>query len=118
MVTRCAQGGDIYNAFWAQNPDDYGGQDEMDFAWENFYAKYADPNYKENLYKSDQYQLDKLESAERWRKANDYKNTDAIIKWQDDHWLAKATWKISDGIYRILLIKIMPRFGLWIRIGQ
>lgn len=93
MVTRCAQGGDIYNAFWAQNPDDYGGQDEMDFAWENFYAKYADPNYKENLYKSDQYQLDKLESAERWRKANDYKNTDAIIKWQDDHWLAKATWK-------------------------
>lgn len=33
------------------------------------------------------------ESPERWRKANDYKNTDAIIKWQDDHWLAKATWK-------------------------
>lgn len=93
MVTRCAPGGDIYDAFWKQNPDDYGGQDEMDFAWENFYAKYADPNYKENLYKSDSYQLDKLESAERWRKANDYKNTDAIIKWQDDHWLAKATWK-------------------------
>lgn len=93
MVTRCAPGGDIYDAFWQQKPDDYGGQDEMDFAWENFYAKYADPNYKENLYKSDSYQLDKLESAERWRKANDYKNTDAIIKWQDDHWLAKATWK-------------------------
>lgn len=93
MVTRCAPGGDIYDAFWKQNPDNYGGQDEMDFAWENFYAKYADPNYKENLYKSDSYQLDKLESAERWRKANDYKNTDAIIKWQDDHWLAKATWK-------------------------
>lgn len=93
MVTRCAPGGDIYDAFWKQNPDDYGGQDEMDFVWENFYAKYADPNYKENLYKSDSYQLDKLESAERWRKANDYKNTDAIIKWQDDHWLAKATWK-------------------------
>lgn len=93
MVTRCAPGGDIYDAFWKQNPDDYGGQDEMDVAWENFYAKYADPNYKENLYKSDSYQLDKLESAERWRKANDYKNTDAIIKWQDDHWLAKATWK-------------------------
>lgn len=33
------------------------------------------------------------ESSYRWRKANDYKNTDAIIKWQDDHWLAKATWK-------------------------
>ena len=118
MVTRCAPGGDIYEAFWQQNPDDYGGQDEMNYMWETYYAAYADPDYKENLYKSDRYQLDKLESAERWRKANDYKNTDAIIKWQDDHWLAKATWKISDGIYHILLIKIMPRFGLWIRIGQ
>lgn len=93
MVTRCAPGGDIYEAFWQQNPDDYGGQDEMNYMWETCYAAYADPDYKENLYKSDRYQLDKLESAERWRKANDYKNTDAIIKWQDDHWLAKATWK-------------------------
>lgn len=88
-----AMGGDIYEVFWKQNPDDYGGRDVMEHDWEFYYAKYADPNYKENLYKSDQYQLDKLESAERWRKANDYKNTDAIIKWQDDHWLAKATWK-------------------------
>lgn len=93
MVTRCAPGGDIYEAFWQQNPDDYGGQDGMNYMWETYYAAYADPDYKENLYKSDRYQLDKLESAERWRKANDYKNTDAIIKWQDDHWLAKATWK-------------------------
>ena len=93
MVTRCAPGGDIYEVFWQQDPDDYGGKDVMEHDWELYYAKYADPNYKENLYKSDQYQLDKLESAERWRKANDYKNTDAIIKWQDDHWLAKATWK-------------------------
>lgn len=37
--------------------------------------------------------LDATKSADRWRKANDYKNTDAIVKWQDDHWLAKATWK-------------------------
>ena len=110
MVTRCAPGGDIYEVFWKQNPDDYGGRDVMEHDWEFYYAKYADPNYKENLYKSDQYQLDKLESAERWRKANDYKNTDAIIKWQDDHWL--------DGICRILLIIITPHFGLWIRIGQ
>lgn len=93
MVTRCAPGGDIYEVFWQQDPDDYGGRDVMEHDWEFYYAKYADPNYKENLYKSDSYQLDKLESAERWRKANDYKNTDAIIKWQDDHWLAKATWK-------------------------
>lgn len=93
MVTRCAPGGDIYEVFWKQDPADYGGIDEMKYDWEFYYGKYADPNYRENLYKSDSYQLDKLESAERWRKANDYKNTDAIIKWQDDHWLAKATWK-------------------------
>ena len=37
--------------------------------------------------------IDKYSSSNRWRKSNDYKNTDAIIKWQDDHWLAKATWK-------------------------
>ncbi|TCL39104.1 TonB-dependent receptor-like protein [Anaerospora hongkongensis] len=42
--------------------------------------------------------------ATRWRKNNDYKNTDAIIKWQDDHWLAKATWKkidrhLSEGLW-------------------
>lgn len=93
MVTRCAPGGDIYEVFWKQDPADYGGIDKMKYDWEFYYGKYADPNYRENLYKSDSYQLDKLESAERWRKANDYKNTDAIIKWQDDHWLAKATWK-------------------------
>jgi len=28
-----------------------------------------------------------------------YKNTDAILKWQDDHWLAKATWKQIDRHY-------------------
>lgn len=32
----------------------------------------------------------------RWRKNNDYKNTDAIIKWQDDHWLVKGSWKKID----------------------
>jgi vitamin B12 transporter len=33
---------------------------------------------------------------DRYRRNNDYKNTDAIIKWQDDHWVAKATWKKID----------------------
>lgn len=32
----------------------------------------------------------------RWRRNNDYKNTDAIIKWQDDHWLVKGGWKKID----------------------
>ncbi len=40
-----------------------------------------------------QAKVDELSTDNRWRKSNDYKNTDAIIKWQDDHWLAKATWK-------------------------
>ena len=26
-------------------------------------------------------------------KSNNYKNTDVILKWQDDHWFTKATWK-------------------------
>lgn len=46
--------------------------------------------------------------ATRWRKNNDYKNTDAIIKWQDDHWTAKATWKEID--------RHLP-WGLWTGIG-
>lgn len=29
----------------------------------------------------------------RRRKANDYKNMDIILKWQNEHWMAKATWK-------------------------
>ncbi len=36
------------------------------------------------------------EDDTRWRKNNDYKNTDAIIKWQDDHWLVKGGWKKID----------------------
>lgn len=34
------------------------------------------------------------DSAEpRWRRNNDYHNTDALLKWQDDHWFAKLTYK-------------------------
>ncbi len=36
------------------------------------------------------------EDSTRWRQNNDYKNTDAIIKWQDDHWLVKGSWKKID----------------------
>lgn len=92
MITRCAIGGDIYKAFWeTQSASDFGGMDEMIKYWNDYYGKYADPDYKKKLYK--ELLLNHLESADRWRKANDYKNTDAIMKWQDDHWLAKATWK-------------------------
>ncbi|TWH49159.1 TonB-dependent receptor [Sporomusa sp. KB1] len=45
---------------------------------------------------ADQAKKDQLGDGTRHRKYNDYKNTDAIIKWQDDHWTAKATWKEID----------------------
>ncbi len=41
-------------------------------------------------------QGEEIKDNDRWRKSNDYKNTDAILKWQDQHWLAKATWKEID----------------------
>lgn len=96
LAIRVSHGGDIYNVFWdatnpAQDPSSFGGLDSMQTYYYNNYGKYADPEYKNKLYKD--HGLDKLETSDRYRKANDYKNTDAIIKWQDDHWLAKATWK-------------------------
>lgn len=51
----------------------------------------------------------------RYRKANDYKNTDAIIKWQDDHWLAKLHGSRSSGIYRILRMLTGAIYHLRIR---
>ena len=32
----------------------------------------------------------------RYRMNNDYKNTDVIVKWQDDKWTAKFAWKEID----------------------
>ncbi|SEP35075.1 TonB-dependent receptor domain-containing protein [Propionispora vibrioides] len=29
----------------------------------------------------------------KWRKNNDYHNTDALLKWQDDNWFAKLTYQ-------------------------
>ena len=34
--------------------------------------------------------------AQRHRKYNDYKNTDMLIKWQNDDWMVKATYKQID----------------------
>lgn len=31
--------------------------------------------------------------VDRWRMNNDYQNTDALLKWQDDNWFAKLTYK-------------------------
>ncbi|WP_371378565.1 TonB-dependent receptor domain-containing protein [Sporomusa aerivorans] len=32
-------------------------------------------------------------TQDRHRLYNDYQNTDALLKWQDDNWFAKLTWK-------------------------
>lgn len=50
-------------------------------------------------YNRDKKSAEANQSADRWRKSNDYKNTDAILKWQDEHWFAKATWKEIDRHY-------------------
>lgn len=31
--------------------------------------------------------------GKRWRTNNQYHNTDALLKWQDDNWFAKLTWQ-------------------------
>ena len=46
-----------------------------------------------NIVAISQKQINPLKSAWRWRKYNDYKNTDVIAKWQNDHWTVKGTWK-------------------------
>lgn len=37
-----------------------------------------------------------LKDDERHRRYNDFKNTDALIKWQDDNWMIKGSWKKID----------------------
>lgn len=73
--------------------------------WEEEANKYLDRPDKINR---DFYGKRGIFSDTRWRKNNDYKNTDAIIKWQDDHWMAKATWKKID--------RHLP-WGLWTGTG-
>lgn len=37
-----------------------------------------------------------LKSSIRYRQNNDYQNSDALIKWQDEHWMVKGTFKHID----------------------
>lgn len=103
LSSRVLPGGDIYAAFWdfsnpAQDPSNFGGLEEMTKYYNATYGIYSDVDaLKKQLYKNRN--LDRLQSADRWRKSNDYKNTDAILKWQDEHWFAKATWKEIDRHY-------------------
>lgn len=63
--------------------------EKMNSMWNNnFYSLYLknENSLKDPAFKSDT----------RWRQNNDYKNTDALIKWQDDHWMVKGSWKKID----------------------
>ncbi len=55
-----------------------------------------DPDFKKTWWDEKLARNPGVADDERYRRNNDYKNTDAIIKWQDDHWVAKATWKKID----------------------
>uniref|UniRef100_UPI0035659AE9 TonB-dependent receptor n=1 Tax=Fusobacterium nucleatum TaxID=851 RepID=UPI0035659AE9 len=55
------------------------------------YAKQAENSIKQiEEYKK---RAEAVKEHYRRRKANDYKNMDIILKWQNEHWMAKATWK-------------------------
>ena len=55
------------------------------------YAKQAEYSIKQiEEYKK---RAEAIKEHYRRRKANDYKNMDIILKWQNEHWMAKATWK-------------------------
>lgn len=86
----------------------FGGNEEL----YNQEAKATLNNSKNAFLDATKYWINKKnklsEDSTRWRKNNDYKNTDAIIKWQDDHWTAKATWKKID--------RHLP-WGLWTGTG-
>lgn len=78
-----------------------GYRDANEFAIANFPASYAQYMLlvgMNSLTAAEQEKLkaEYMKDVTRWRKANDYKNTDILAKWQDDHWLAKVSWKQID----------------------
>ena len=41
-------------------------------------------------------ETDSADNPKRWRKYNDYKNTDLLLKWQNNDWMIKGTYKRVD----------------------
>ena len=83
------------------------GLDAKDIA--NYKAE-ADPETSPELAeynKTAKTYIDKLKEAKeakRWRKYNDYKNSSALIKWQNENWVAKGSWNridrhLPDGLW-------------------
>lgn len=52
-------------------------QAEGDFRYDHRWQNWSDPDKR----------------VTKWRKNNDYYNTDALLKYQDDNWFAKLTWQ-------------------------
>lgn len=69
-----------------------GTQDDVDWIFSDPSVLGYDPDFKQKYWAA----RPELDSETRYRRNNDYKNTDAIIKWQDDHWLVKGSWKKID----------------------
>ena len=79
----------IYQSYIDRGKDEAYATEKMNSAWNNnFYSAYIQ---NENSLKDPA-----LKSDKRWRRNNDYKNTDALIKWQDEHWIVKGSWKKID----------------------
>lgn len=66
--------------------------------------------------------VDPYTDTERHRMFNDYQNTDALLKWQDDHWFAKLTWQqnktsfpqsTADGFADVPFDEVQDAFEKW-----
>lgn len=97
-------GSAYYNAVQSAALSAGWSQDDIDFIFSEPTLFGYDPDFKQKYWDA----YPGLDNDTRYRKNNDYKNTDAIIKWQDDHWTAKATWKKID--------RHLP-WGLWTGMG-
>lgn len=58
----------------------------------------ASPNDESYLTMKRELEYLKKLSDTRYRMNNRYKNTDVLLKWQDEHWMTKASWKQIDRL--------------------
>ena len=86
------------------NPDTFEGYADILARAENSFKYCQDEVANGNMTVNNEYyqrakrELDYLKNLtdKRYRMNNSYKNTDGLIKWQNDHWLFKGSWKKID----------------------
>ena len=68
----------------------------------DYWQKASDPDKSETL-ANDKKKVEELKKklkllkeSDRYRKYNDYKNSSAIVKWQNDNWMVKGSWNKID----------------------